>query len=143
MKKAIAVLICFCWVLSIGSVYAEVGFSKMTDEELISAQEELQNELLNRGLIKKVTLPAGLYEAGVDIPVGKYIVTAATVNQAKYPCVSVYKDKKDASSLFSLNTLSEQVLADYGSCMVTLEEGQVLKLESVSFTVEKYNIASF
>ena len=140
MKKSILFFVCICLFFSFTSVRAEVGFDKMTDEELLLAQEELKNEIMKRGLVKKATLPAGYYEAGVDIPAGKYIVTAVTTHANRYPSICIYKDKKDAASLLSLSIISEQVLADYGSCMITLEEGQVLKLEAVTYTIEKYSI---
>lgn len=138
MKKSISFIICICMILSFTLVYAEVGFANMTDEELLLAQEELTDEIMKRGLVKKATLPAGYYVGGVDIPAGKYIVTATTTSEKQYPSVHVYKDMKDATNLFSLTGLTDQILADYGSCMVTLEEGQVLHLEAVTYTIEKY-----
>lgn len=137
MKNLIALVLSVCVLLSFSLVYAEVGFGNMTDDELLLAQEELQNELLSRGLIKKTTMPPGVYEVGVDIPAGKYIFTAATVNPSMLPAISLYKNKTDTSSIVW------QILEDYGSYMVTLEEGQILKLDSVSFTLEKYFLPSF
>ena len=143
VKKVIALLVSCCLVIAFNLAIAEVGFSQMTDEELLQAQEELQKEIVDRGLLKKITLPSGLFVAGVDIPAGKYIVTAATVNPARYAYIAIYKDMESASSILSsISTIFEQILPDYGSCMITLEEGQVLMLESVNFTIEKYNIAS-
>ncbi len=141
MKSIIALFICVCVLLSFSLSYAEIGFDKMTDEELILAQEELQNEIIARGLVKKATIPPGLYEVGVDIPVGKYVLTAVTVNPSKRPVITVYEGKVETYSYF--DSIMWDILEDNGSCMVSLEDGQILHLESVSFTIEKYSLPSF
>lgn len=139
MNKVVALIVCICLVVSSCNAFADFGFSAMTDEEIASAQDELQKVILERGLVKKITVPSGLYETGVDIPAGKYIITATSISDRNYPQVSVFNSKKDATALLSLGII-EEVLADYGSIMVTLEEGQFLKLESVNYTIEKFSL---
>jgi len=85
MKKVIVLFALICLIFSSCSFsYAETRFSELTDDELLTAQAELHEELLSRGLIKTIVLPAGIYEAGVDIPVGKYILTDAEHNRGRY-----------------------------------------------------------
>ncbi len=143
MKRALCVLlIMFGLLLSVSSSFAidSIDYSSMSIDDLRDVLLLLNSEYINRGFSKAIKLPIGQYVAGVDIPIGTYKVTAATTNKEYYPRVQVYSDKKEASALMSWPSFS-QVLPDYGECMVNLESGNVLVLESVSYTVEPFVIS--
>ena len=148
MKKVLSIVLLFVFLSAYAfPCNAEIGFSGMTDDELLEAQEELKTELLTRGLIKTITLPAGLYEVGTDIPHGKYIITAATPNIGIMPIVRVFADKETANSqgyqLVAHDAIIDEILPDLGSCMVDLQDGYVLCLRSVSFSIQKYSLPAF
>ena len=144
MKKyniLITVILLLILLLSAINVSAEtLDFSTLSDEELIDIQNNLNNEILKRGL-KKAKLPSGLYEAGVDVPAGTYVVTAITQNERYYPLIRIYKDINSATALLGI-PIFQEVLTHYGECKVTLEEGYVLKLENVTYSIERFNMLS-
>ena len=135
----LVVLLFFTYAYNVSA--ESLDFSKLSNDELINILTELNDEIIKRGLIRKVRLPAGQYEAGVDIPVGTYILTAVTINDKSYPCVEVYKDKTDATAILGV-PIYREVLPDNGECTVKLEAGNVLVLQSVTFTIERFNISS-
>ena len=52
-----------------------VNLSSMTDAEIIALLEQVNQEIVSRGINKTAKLPQGVYIGGKDIPVGKYILT--------------------------------------------------------------------
>lgn len=144
MKKVVALFVLICLSFSMCSAsYAETRFSELTDDELLAAQTELHEELLSRGLIRKIVLPAGIYEAGVDIPVGKYILTDAEHNRGRYPNIEIWRNKAEWQEDKALGYIFQQTFNDSGSCMIALDEGNILVLDGSSFNVEKYSLPSF
>ena len=91
-KLRILLFALLCLVLFRSNSYADGDFSSMSDEELLCVQTELNAEITKRGLIKQIELPPGIYEAGVDIPVGKYVVTAIKESSGIAPIVRVFKN---------------------------------------------------
>ena len=149
MKK-IGTILLVIFILSfliVSICSADYGFSSLSDENLLNAQEELNNALLDRGLLKRLRLPAGVYIVGEDLPEGKYVLSPANYPEKYYPRVTVFRNKSDYSSYTagSYNDISvtDEILPDDGSCMVTLEKGYVLVLSNVNYYMEKYNFSSF
>ena len=143
MKKSVVIAVLISLLLSLCfSSHAETRFSELTDEELLAVQEELSEELLSRGLIKRIVLPAGIYEAGVDIPAGKYLLSEAVPNRGKYPNIEIWKNKAEWDEHKALGYIFYQVFNHDGSCMAALDEGNMLVLDGASFNVEKYALPS-
>lgn len=54
---------------------AEVDLQSMTFDELVELREQITAEITSRPEWKEVTVPAGIYEIGVDIPAGHWTIT--------------------------------------------------------------------
>ncbi|MBO4292721.1 MAG: hypothetical protein J5898_12505 [Lachnospiraceae bacterium] len=52
-----------------------VDLSSMTDAEIVALLEQVNQEIVRRGINKTANLPQGGYIAGKDLPVGRYILT--------------------------------------------------------------------
>lgn len=72
----LAALLLFCLTLS--SSYAEdIDLSSLSYDELITLQSKLSLEIMQRPEFKAVKVPPGAYKVGVDIPAGKWTITAS------------------------------------------------------------------
>ena len=74
MKRLIVILLA-CMML-VGSAYAsDIDLSGMTFEELVELREQINLAMWNSQEWQEVTVPAGIWEIGVDIPAGYWTVT--------------------------------------------------------------------
>lgn len=62
-----------CLLLVPAAIAASVDLSSMTDDEIVMLLNEVNDEVVRRGINKTATLPQGSYIGGKDLPVGKYI----------------------------------------------------------------------
>ena len=76
MKRFISLL--FALVFAVSVAAADLDLSGMKYDELIALQRQLVAEIMSRPEWKEVTVPAGKWEIGEDIPAGKYSITAAS-----------------------------------------------------------------
>ena len=51
----------------------KVDLSSMTDDEIVALLNQVNDEVVSRGINKTASLPQGSYIGGKDLPVGKYI----------------------------------------------------------------------
>lgn len=134
MKKIFLIVILA--VLSIaGFVFADdetIDISKWDNDSLLALQEAIENEVIIRGLSdKKTNILSGTLKAGVDIPAGKYILSM--VPTSEYPIIYV-KDENDDQEISYCS-------AEYGNpCMVSLSEGQLLKITWASAIAYKVDL---
>lgn len=61
-----------------------IELSSLTDDEIISLYDAVNNEMITRGLFREATLPAGAYYAGSFIPEGTYVCTLESGGGAVY-----------------------------------------------------------
>lgn len=86
MKKLMMLLAVLC-VLAMpvtNATVANVELSQYSDEELLLLLTQIQCEIVNRGIEKTAFLEEGSYTAGIDIPVGSYIITPANADVSGY-----------------------------------------------------------
>lgn len=63
-------------LLLIPFAFAEtVDLSKMSDEDIVTLLDQVNREIVSRGISKTAKLPKGAYIAGKDIPAGRYTYT--------------------------------------------------------------------
>ena len=148
MKRLLSLFLLLTILLS--TAFAESVFSNMTDEELIQAQQDLNEEIMKRGLLKKVKIPSGVYEVGVDIPAGKYVLSAADKVSiyGDLPTIHVFDSKygylnRNDASIRKYHRLLCETVQEKSSCMVTLEDGYYLYLLLSAFYIEPFNISVF
>ena len=79
MKKIISVFLAMFVLLTSTLCLAEtVNLSDFDNDELIALLNSVQQEMMTRNIQKTASLPTGRYTAGVDIPVGSYVLTCNT-----------------------------------------------------------------
>lgn len=85
-KSVIAALLVVVMAFGIHyAVFAETDLSSLSFEELLALQDKVYAELMNRPEWTEVTVPAGVYEIGMDIPEGMWTITAE-----KHAWVSIF-----------------------------------------------------
>lgn len=148
MRRTFLILLISCFVLFACSVaYADVDLATLSDDDLLALQKAMNTELVSRGLIAEVTIPVGVYETGIDIPVGKYVLTAikdatlySTPQILVYPDMKSYVNRNSSShKLYLIN----QGLSAGESCTVSLEDGYILYLRGSDFIMKKFNLSMF
>lgn len=66
-------IICF---MLVPTAFADtINLSSMTDAEIVALLDQVNQEIVSRGISKTATLSKGSYIAGKDLPVGRYILT--------------------------------------------------------------------
>lgn len=87
MKKLVSLFAALMLIPSFS--FAETDLSGMSVDDLVSLKTAIVGELMARDEVKIVTVPAGEYIVGEDIPAGKYSVATSasmvmlTVNEYK------------------------------------------------------------
>lgn len=87
MKKLVSLFAALMLIPSFS--FAETDLSSMSVDDLVSLKTAIVGELMARDEVKTVTVPAGEYIVGEDIPAGKYSVATSasmvmlTVNEYK------------------------------------------------------------
>lgn len=73
MKKTVMFVLVL--VLISSAAFATVDLSGLTFEELLVLQKQVQLAMMETDVWQEVTVPAGLYEIGVDIPAGHWTIS--------------------------------------------------------------------
>lgn len=74
MKKILALVVLLAILATTAASAAEIDLAGMTFDELRALQTQLNQEIHNRPEWKEVTVPAGDWVVGEDIPAGAYSV---------------------------------------------------------------------
>ena len=80
MKKTIAIL--FVVLLCFGLFAESIDLSKMSFEELVQLREQINIAIWNSKEWQEVTVPAGVWEVGKDIPAGHWTVKLSNQEQS-------------------------------------------------------------
>ena len=75
MKKILSAVLVL--MLLIPTAMAEVDLSALSFDELVALRQQVNKEITTRPEWKEVTVPAGLWKVGEDIPAGKWTISAA------------------------------------------------------------------
>lgn len=112
-------------LLMIPAALADVpDLSSLTDDEILVLLDQVNQEVVSRGLNKTATLPQGAYIAGKDIPVGRYIFTSMARGD-DWGNLTVKSDEgKGSLLLWEVITSGEEA----ETVFITLDKGD--KLES-------------
>ena len=113
----------------------DIDLSKYSDSELKQIISLVNQEMMDRKIIKSAKLPAGRYEVGIDIPAGKYEITEQTISTFMGPTVAVFKDNTKTDNILMDSIIFEMMEAG-SSFVVELKNGNVLDIDaSVILTV--------
>lgn len=100
MKKLLA-LILVAMMVAFHASAENVNLDGMSVEQLQSLQDRIQKALWNHPDIEEVTVPAGLYQIGKDIPAGKWQIFALPSAKAKIDYGSKLNSSKTSVSWVS------------------------------------------
>lgn len=122
-----------CLLLIPAALSDAVNLSSMTDDEIVALLDQVNQELVNRGINKTAKLPQGGYIAGKDLPAGRYIYTC----QAKgddWGNLTVKSDQGSGQLILWEVVSAPENGEDQETIFITLNKGD--KLESgVPFTL--------
>lgn len=118
------------------AVATGVALSGMTDEELTILKQQLDTEILDRGMVKSATLPVGTYTVGVDIPQGAYEILVEPEEVGTiYELYATNEDYKNGIEVDRYMPLYEG-----DSAKITLSDGQILIIEIGSVRITAFSI---
>ena len=142
MKKLVSLLI-LCALLTAPAL-AEIDLSGMTFEELVDLRAQVDLAIFASDGWQEVTVPAGAYVIGRDIPAGYWTIAPVSGAWADVTWGSRFDasgtdidwDNKYASEIILSSTASIYRTGDIESVSWELKEGTVLLIEhaSVVFT---------
>lgn len=75
MKRILSVVLVL--MLLTPAAMADVDLSALSFDELVALRQQVNQEITKRPEWKEVTVPAGLWKVGEDIPAGKWTISAA------------------------------------------------------------------
>ena len=121
----VSLLLVCVMVIPIASADA-VDLSAMSDTEIVQLLEDVNAQIVSRGINKTAKLPQGAYIGGKDIPAGKYIYTClATGND--WGNVTVYSEGGKGSQLVWEIVSAPENGAEPETIFITLSDGDQLK----------------
>ena len=127
MRKLGAMLLALL-MMCVPGIAEEIDLAAYDDAALVTLLERLQDEVAERGITRTATAYAGTYICGVDLPVGKYILSSdgSQVNEHGIVEWTRYLDgeKKDYDRLYYDHRTGDEVYTVY----ISLVEGDVLVL---------------
>lgn len=119
--------VCAALCLFVLPVVAETfDLSSMTDAEVSALLEQVNQEIVGRGIFKSAKLPKGSYIAGKDIPTGAYIYTCLA-SGSDWGNVTVYSDGGKGKQLLWEVVMAPEAGQEPESFFVTLSDGDQLK----------------
>ena len=117
------------------AVAAGVDLSGMTDEELTALKQQLDAEMLDRGMVKTAVLPIGTYTVGIDIPKGDYALINDVDGGATY-CQYASIDDLNNGVLMDANWLEDL----NSTARVVLTDGQVLQITGNTLRIAPFSL---
>ena len=100
--------------------------SVLSNDEVLELLDQVNNEIVRRGLNKTATLAKGAYIAGKDIPVGSYVYTCLAKG-SDWGNVTVYSDNGNGRQLLWHVVSAPAKDEAPETIFITLNEGDQLK----------------
>ena len=130
-KRAISILIACALLISLlttAFVALAEGFdlSKYSNDEILELLDQVNNEVVKRGLNKTATLAKGAYIAGRDIPVGSYVYTCLATG-SDWGNVTIYSDRGNGKQLMWEVVVAPEKDEEPETIFITLNDGDQLK----------------
>ena len=132
MKRALCLALILCLLPACG--LCDFDLSALSFDELFALRERVTAEMMNRPETETYTLNAGLYQVGVDIPSGEYVMRCG---KSSYGGVTVKYDEKLNASLTDVafpceyrGTIHENPDESHiGSQRILLKDGYYIGIE--------------
>lgn len=138
MKKVLALVLALTLFTVPLCTAAATGtdLSGMTNEELTALKEQLDAEMMNRGMVKTAEIPAGDYIIGIDIPQGNYVLTNEKIDTG---CVYYqYASQEDFDNGNDIGSNWPLMLND--SAKITLIDGQILSIPFGTLKITAFSV---
>ena len=103
-----------------------IDLTQLSDDELIELLDQVNNDIVKRGIEKTATLSKGTYIVGVDIPVGKYLYTCLAQGN-DWGNVTVYSERGAGKQLLWEVVSAPEEGQEPQTVFMTLNEGDQLK----------------
>ena len=114
-------------LLLIPAALADVpDISALSDDEILVLLDQVNQEVVSRGLEKTAKLPQGSYIGGKDLPAGRYIFTCMATGD-DWGNVTVYTDEGKGKQVLWEVMLAPKDGQEPETCFITLNEGDELK----------------
>lgn len=111
MKKLLLSIVIFSFLFSCAGA-ERVDLSTLSFADLLSLRSALDAEIISRPEWKEVTVPAGTWTVGSDIPAGAYSARSATGELARLICTTPSGRQKESIWLSSNKVLGKILLED-------------------------------
>ena len=132
--KRISISIVFLLLLIPAFAFAEVDLSGMSYDDLVSLSKQVGMAIMQSEEFDSVTVPKGIWEVGVDIPEGTWIITPA--NQM---CMIAYGKSIDESG----NDMSQYDSGNSGADLYNSNDSWRLTAKSGNYICVKIGPAVF
>ncbi len=126
--RILSLLAAFVLLLPAGAALADtrVNLASLSDDELVALLEQVNAEVVSRGIRKTAVLPKGAYIAGRDIPAGRYVFTCMA-RGSDWGNVTVYSDGGKGKQLMWHVMAAPDAGEEPEQVYITLSEGDELK----------------
>lgn len=116
-----------CMALISVSFASTADLSAMTNDEIIALLDQVNQEIVSRGIQKTASLPAGKYVGGKDLPVGAYILTCKT-DDNHHGIVWVSAAADDLNNQYPSILYEHISFSKEEQFRISIEEGGILSL---------------
>lgn len=122
MKKLICILLLVC--MTTFAAADAVDLSGLSFDELMKLRDQVNAEIISRPEWKEVTVPAGTWIVGEDIPAGTYSISPTS--SGGYITIT----NPNAKDYFSQQIMSEGIRdEEYAVAKIVLKDGYVVEVE--------------
>ena len=140
MKK----LVCLLVILAVisAAALAEVDLSGMSFSELAALRDKCQMEMMKRDEWQQVTIPAGIWKVGEDIPAGHWVFTydpsVKTMMEIGFSYGDVLSGQKSIDTLKSSDFYGHTFTKSNPSFDLVLEDGFYIRISHGPVIVTPY-----
>ena len=132
MRRLFALVLVFVLMFCSAATAENIDLSSLTLEELITLRQEIDMLIFGSDAYKNVSVPAGDYVVGVDIPAGIYSLEAAN---GSYAMISVYADSsKDIMSMGACHSVGGGETVG----KIEFKDGQIVEIQMGSIVFKTY-----
>lgn len=132
MKRILVLALALALLLTI-PVLAADDLSGMTLNQLLTLRTDIEAELLNRGEKKSFTVPAGVYEVGLDFPEGTYAISLGSGFLATL-LIGTSESALEAYDVIAMHAVSQESIIG----KLKLEKGRFVSVSSAPLVFSIY-----
>lgn len=127
MKKLVSILVLVFLVVS-SAAAEDINLSSLSFDQLVQLQSRITMEIMQRNEWQEVTVPAGIYEVGKDIPAGTWSLEMADKGMCE---VLLYPNKAQSEQEFGFSLFDvvlSELLEKTTVGKLDMQNGNILQL---------------